>query len=243
MLIAINIGNTNITGGIFDGSKILEMWKISKNEHEELEKKILKFSKIDGVIIASVVPQITPIIKSLIKKLNLPIPIVVNSKLKLPIRISVDNPDKVGADLIANIVAAYDQYKKPVIVLDSGTATTFCLLSQEGEFTGAVIAGGLQSMSKTLSESTALLPKVEIEKPEKIIGKNTVDSMRSGIYYGYIGLVNEILKRIKKEYIDAFIIGTGGNILNVIDELPLVDEYNQSLTLEGLRIIHELNSS
>lgn len=241
MLLAINIGNTNITTGIFDGAKIVNSWKTAKENVEEFANKISKCENIDGVILSSVVPQITPSIINLINKLDLPDTLIVNKDIKLPIKLAVENPEKVGADLIANMSAANTLHSKPTIVLDCGTATTLCLLSKNSEFTGAVIAPGLRSMASALSESAALLPEVKIIKPTNTVGINTIESMQIGIYYGYVGLVRELLKKAKDEYRDATVVATGGNIKNIITEIKGIDTVEESLILRGLQIIYGLN--
>ncbi len=241
MLLAINIGNTNITTGIFKGEKIVDSWKTAKEKIEEFENKVSAFKNINGVIIASVVPNVTPRVVNVSKGLKLPDPLIVSSNLRLQIKFNVDHPEKVGADLIANMSAAQNLYPKPSTVLDCGTATTLCVLSEKSEFIGAVIAPGLRSMASALSERAALLPDIEIIKPEKIVGRNTIESMQSGIYFGYVGMVKELLKKLKEENPDAKILATGGNIKTLSTELDDIDLIDEDLVLKGLQIIYELN--
>ncbi len=241
MLLAINIGNTNITSGLFETSEFVDHWKIGKEKLTELENKFSKLKNIEGIIISSVVPQITPSVFTILKKLRFVKPLVVTSDMILPIKINVDHPEKVGSDLIANMIAAKELYRKTVIVLDCGTATTFCTLSKNGEFTGSVIAPGLRSMAKSLTENAALLPSFELIKPKSLIGHNTIEAMQSGVYFGYTGLIKEILNRLKKENPDAMIVATGGNIKSIIDEISDIDVIEENLTLKGLQIIYRLN--
>ncbi len=241
MLLAINIGNTNITAGIFEDEKIVGSWKTDKEKGEDFEDKLSNLKNIDGVIIASVVPQLTPGVIEVLKKLKLPDPMIVGSSMRLPIKLDVDHPEKVGMDLIANMAAAHELYPKPAIVLDCGTATTFCVISANSEFKGAVIAPGLQSLARSLSENAALLPDVEITKPENIVGRNTIESMQTGTYYGYLGLVKELLKKVKEENLDAKVIATGGNIKSISNDLDGIDSIDEDLVVKGLQVIYELN--
>lgn len=241
MLLALNLGNTNITFGLFDRRSLVKSWKVSIDAIGDVDSILVDISDIDGVILASVVPQITPHIISMLSKLKLPAPLIVTRELSFPIKLDINRPQELGADLVANMVAASASYSKPIIILDSGTATSFCVVSKDGEFTGAIIAPGFRMMAKSLNENTALLPEVEIVKPDVLVGKNTIESILSGVYFGYIGLVNEILRKLKYENPEAKIIGTGGNLKTFISEIKNIDEVNYTLNLEGLRIIYELN--
>lgn len=253
MILTINIGNTTTSLGVFDGEKLLVKWKIAsdskdinsyiKKLKEEFEKHHRLVKKIDGVIIGSVVPTLTPLVIEFVKRAKLPNVVVVNEKTILPITLHVDKKEEVGADIIADLIAANDLYSKPSVIIDSGTATTFSVLSSKGEFVGTVIAPGLELMAKSLFENTALLPRIAIEKPKTVIGTNTVGCMQSGVFWGYIGLLEGILKRIKHEYKNAIVIGTGGNITKIARETSQIDTIDENLTLKGLRIIYDLNTS
>lgn len=244
MLLAINIGNTNITHGIFDEEKLIFSFKTpTKNRYfgKIFEEKFRNFHVIDKVVIGSVVPNMTKLVIGELEKLSVPAPLVINSKMNLPIKLDVDYPDKVGIDLIANMVAAQRIYNKDLIIVDSGTATTFCSLSKEGIFGGSIIAIGLEVMSDSLSKNGAQLPQISIEKPGKVIGKNTVEAMQTGIYLGYIDLVDGMIKRLKNKVGDTLIIGTGGNMELIAKDIKGIDIINKDLVLEGLRIIYQLN--
>lgn len=254
MLLAINIGNSNILLGIFDGVKLVASWRLPTDpahtvgEYEDVLKKQFfekkyAFKDTTDVIIGSVVPGLTPTFLELIGKIFSGNPVVVGTGIRLPMKLLVDNPAEVGADIIANVAAAHSIYKGPAIVIDLGTATTFSVVTKRGDFSGMVIAPGLLSMAKGLTQSGALLPEVDVTAPKTIIGTNTVDCMSSGLYYGYIGLVEGLLQRIKSEsaWKDAKAIATGGLSSTFANEIHGIDFTNANLTLEGMRIIFQLN--
>ncbi len=248
MILTVNIGNTNTSFGIFDNSNLLKMWKIKTFDasfgemlEDGFESSNIPNDKIEGIIIGSVVPEITTKICKLLRKMNFPNPIIVNTELKFPIRLKVDNPDEVGSDIIANLVAANRLYPKPLVVLDSGTATTFSLLSDKSEFLGAIIAPGMELMAQSLSKNISLLPEVSLKKPDSLIGHNTIDCIRSGIYRGYIEMVRGLLFQIKKEQKNTKIVGTGGNIGILSKEIEEIDTVDEHITLKGLLQIYNLN--
>lgn len=249
MLLAINVGNSNTYFGFFDKKELIASFRIStdskrnQSEYSALfqkfsSRKAIHFDSITNVVIGSVVPKVTPKIEAFLKQ-KFPLdPLVVSGNKKLPIKLLVGNPGGVGADIIANLVAANEIYIGKILVIDFGTATTFNLLSEKSSYEGSVIAPGLDLMTNYLSEKTALLPKVSITKPKKVVGKNTVDCMTSGIFYGYIGLVEHIIKNIKKEQGKMKVIATGGNSIVLAREISGIDLVYKNLTLEGLRAIH-----
>lgn len=245
MLLAINIGNTNITVGIFNEENLEISFKIpikSTNPGNILREKLKDFSGIDGVVIGSVVPDVTPLMIEVLEKLSLSSPLVVDSKMNLPIKLNVDYPEKVGVDLLSNMVAAHMLYNNDSIILDSGTATTFCSLSKEGIFSGAVIAIGLDAMSNSLSQNGAQLPDISIKKHDGAVGKNTIEAMQLGIYWGYVDLVQGMINRLKSKVGEVLIIGTGGNLELVAKDLKGIGIIDSDLTIEGLRIIYKLNT-
>lgn len=246
MLLAIDIGNTNIVLGIFDNDKIIKTWRLETDQEKTLEEyktSINRFIevKITGVIIGSVVPSLNQLFSQLIKELFSIEPLFVSPQLKLPIKLSVDNPQEVGTDIIANTVAAHKSYPGSIILIDAGTATTFNIIVDE-TYTGTIIAPGIHAMAKSLSNSGAQLPDIEIKKTNSLIGTNTIDCMQSGIFFGYVAMVEGLLGKLKHKYPGATIISAGG-IMNVIQsELSDNITFKPNLTLEGLYIIYLLNT-
>ncbi|MBI3815126.1 MAG: type III pantothenate kinase [Nitrospinae bacterium] len=254
MLLAIDIGNTNIVLGLYQRNKLIVHWRIetdrerTEDEYAALMRglfsiKDLKFDIVKDVAVSCVVPPILSIIENLSKKYFNTSPLVVGPGIKTGIPILYDNPKEVGADRIVNAVAGYEKYGGPLIIVDFGTATTFDVVSQKGEYMGGVIAPGIGISMEALFERAAKLPKVELIKPETVIGRNTISSMQSGAIYGYAGLVDRIVEEIKKELGEkAFVAATGGLAEMVAAESKTIKEVNPFLTLEGLRIIFEKNT-
>jgi type III pantothenate kinase len=252
MLLAIDIGNTHTVLGLYDGRKLKGHFRIASNhaltgdECGILVKQLFEeYDKIKGVIICSVVPPLTPVYEEMSKKFLKAEPVVVSSDLSLGIKVLYDDPKAVGADRIANAVAAYEIYGGPVIVVDLGTATTFDVISEKGEYLGGAIAPGIETSSLNLFQRAAQLFKVSLEKPKKAIGTNTEESLRSGILFGAVGQIDEIVKRIKEELKQRRpskrkpkIIATGGLASLVAKESQTIEEVNPTLTLEGLRRIY-----
>lgn len=252
MLLAIDIGNTHTVLGIYDEKKLKAHFRVASNhaltvdECGILVKQLFEeHGKIKDVIICSVVPPLTPIYEEMSKKFLKVSSIVVSSDLPSGIRILYDNPKTVGTDRIANAVAAYEIYGGPVIVVDLGTATTFDVISERGEYLGGAIAPGIETSSLNLFQRASQLFKVSIEKPKKAIGTNTEESLRSGIVFGAVGQIDEIVKRIKEELKQRRpskrkpkVIATGGLANLVAKESKTIEEVNPILTLEGLRRIY-----
>ncbi|MCX7747349.1 MAG: type III pantothenate kinase [Clostridia bacterium] len=254
MILVMDVGNTNIVLGVYEGKKLLAHWRmgtdkdktsdefgmfmISLFNHEKLNVKM-----VEAVIIASVVPPIMYSIEHAIKKYFKVDPITVGPGVKTGINIKYENPREVGADRIVNAVAAYEIYGGPLIIVDFGTATTFCAISSKGEYLGGVICPGIKISADALFQRASKLPRIELAKPETVIGKNTIVSMQSGIVFGYVGQVDYIVKRIKKEMKEDNIkvIATGGLARLIASESETINEINALLTLEGLRIIYERN--
>ncbi|MGE4284713.1 MAG: type III pantothenate kinase, partial [Clostridia bacterium] len=200
-------------------------------------------SDIEAVIISSVVPPIMHSLERAIKKYIKIEPLIVGPGVKTGINIRYDNPREVGADRIVNAVAGYEIYGGPLIIVDFGTATTFCAINDKGEYLGGVICPGIKISMDALFQKAAKLPRIELVKPEKVIGKNTVNSMQSGAIYGYVGEVDYIVNRMKEEMGGAKVkvIATGGLARMISSESSTIDEINSLLTLEGLRIIYDRN--
>jgi len=252
MILLIDVGNTNITVGICDNDKITASWRMTTNKDltsDEIGiilRNYFMLSNIDiksikGTIISSVVPPIMYSLTHAVRKYVENDPIVVNSKSKMGLTIKYDNPKEVGADRLVNAVGAINKYKAPVIIVDFGTATTFCAINKENEYLGGVILPGIKISLNALVEKTAKLPRIEIAKPEKIIGTSTVESMQSGMYYGYAGSVDNIVKKMKSElaYDDVTVIATGGLARMIAKESETIDVIDSGLTLEGLKIIYK----
>jgi len=253
MLLVIDIGNTSSSFGVYTGKKLIESWRISTSVEktpEEYGAEILdsfdsgKIDKknISGIAISCVVPPLLPVFEQISQRYFRIKPLVVGREGELGMPVLYDNPQEVGADRLSTSIAAFELYRGPVIVVDFGTATTFDIISEKGEYIGGVIAPGVGISSQALSEKAAQLPHVDVAKPESIIGKNTRKSMQAGIVYGSIGQVREILSRIKREMGgNPKIVATGGYATLIAPEVEMIDTVNQELVLEGLRIIWERN--
>ncbi len=251
MILAIDIGNTNIGVGIFQKKKLVKNWNI-RTEREKtcdeygiiflnlLSLSGMKAEEIKSVVLSSVVPPLTPVFQDLSRSLFGVKPIVVGPGLKTGMAIFYENPLEVGADRVVAAVAAFEKHGGPCIVVDFGTAITFDAVSAKGEYLGGAIAPGIQISAEALYLKTAKLPHIEIKKPRKAIGRTTVSSMQSGLYFGYVGLVSNIIEKIKRELGEkARVISTGGFAAQISHEINSIDFHEPHLALEGLRIIHE----
>jgi len=253
VLLVIDIGNTNIVLGVYDKDRLRGNWRLGTNkgrtsdEYGILIKEILSFSdieceKISDAIISSVVPPLeSTIVQMATKYFNLE-PLIVGPGIRSGMPILYENPKEVGADRIVNSVAAFRKHKGSLIVVDFGTATTFDMVSARGEYVGGVIAPGIGISVEALFHSASKLPRVDLVRPSRVVGKNTINSIQSGIIYGYVGLVDGIVSRIKKEAKDeTAVIATGGLAGLIADESSEIDEVDENLTLDGLKIIFEMN--
>lgn len=252
MLLAIDVGNTNITCALFDKREMKASFRLitkqqrTSDEFGMLIRNLIShngygFSDVTDIIVASVVPKVNySIYSALIKYLNIT-PIEVGAGTKTGIRIALDNPRQAGADRIVDAVAAYEIYGGPVIVIDFGTATTYDLVTADGTLVGGVTAPGVQTSAASLWNATAKLPEVEIRKPATVIGKETITTMQSGIFYGQIGATEMIVRKIKEEsgLDDIKVIATGGLGQLVKNATEMIDVYDPNLTMYGLQIIYE----
>lgn len=258
MILLVDVGNTNIVLGVHDGNEYIASWRISSDGNKTSDEYSIQvmqlFSvnginskEIEGVIVSSVVPNIMHSLENMLRKCFCHEPIIVGPGIKTGINIKYDNPKEVGADRIVNAVAAYEIYKKSVIIIDFGTATTFCALRKNGDYLGGCICPGIKISSDALFERAAKLPRVELEVPKNIICKSTVTSMQSGILFGYIGQVEYIVKKMKEEIKNSkdkeepLVIATGGLANLIAKQTDVIDVVNSELTLEGLKILYEKN--
>lgn len=252
MLLTVDIGNTNITFGVFRKDVCMACFRMTTNlprtsdEYGSLLCDLLKLKDISqdmikDVIISSVVPNVMYSFRSAILKYLNRVPIFVDSKMDLGISILANNPKEVGADRIVNAVAALQQFGGPVLVIDFGTATTYDLILADGSFVARVTAPGIRISANALWRETAKLPEIEIKKPPSILAKDTVSSMQAGLVYGYIGQTKYMIERMKQEagISDWNVIATGGLGKLIAEEVEEITQYEPDLTLQGLRLIYE----
>ena len=252
MLIVLDVGNTNITGGVFDEDKIKTTFRFTtgiprtSDEYgllllDLIEKKGINAGNINDVIISSVVPNVMYSLTSgIIKYLNKK-PIIIGPGTKTGIRLNVANAHEIGADRIVDAAGAYYMYGGPVLVIDFGTATTYDLVTEDGTFETGITSPGIRTSAKSLWEDTAKLPEIEIKKPKSIMAKDTITSMQAGLVYGYIGQTEYIIDNVRKEsgLSDMKVVATGGLGRIIAEETNKIDIYDPELTLHGMRLIYD----
>lgn len=254
MILVMDVGNSNIVLGVYENKELLVHWRMGTDKEKTSDEygmfivslfkhENLDINSVEAVVIASVVPPIMYSLEHAVRKYFRVEPIIVGPGIKTGINIKIENPREVGADRIVNATAAYEMYGGPLIIVDFGTATTFCAITSKGEYIGGAICPGIKISAEALFHKAAKLPRIELAKPETVIGRNTVVGMQSGIVYGYVGKVDYLVKRMKKEMKEEGIkvIATGGLARLIATESETIDEINGLLTLEGLRIIYERN--
>lgn len=254
MLLVFDIGNTNMVLGVYYGDNLVRDWRINtdlnktSDEYGVLIKSLFDASNIslgvvDAIIVSSVVPAVMHSLENFCRKYCNISPMVVGPGIKTGLNIKYEDPKMVGADRIVNAVAAISKYNCPVIIIDFGTATTYCAVSKKGEYIGGAISPGMKISSEALFQKASKLPRVELVTPETVICKDTVSAMQAGIIYGYAGQVEKIVGLMKKELKDeeTLVIATGGLANMISQETNAIDVIDPNLTLEGLRIIYEKN--
>lgn len=253
-LLAIDIGNTDTVAGLFDESSLLAKSRLASNRETTvddayafvtaaLRNSSLPPDKVERTIIASVVPLLTPIYNETCQRIVDVPPVVVNARIKLPVRIDIDRPDEVGADRIANAAASFKQYGGPVIVVDFGTATTFDVVNRDGAYIGGVIIPGPKTAMADLARKAAQLFEIKIEPPERVVGRSTEGALKSGMFLGTVGQVDYIIERILEEtgFENCTIIATGGLAGSIERFSKHITQVEPDLTLHGLRLIAEMN--
>ncbi|MBP5160281.1 MAG: type III pantothenate kinase [Lachnospiraceae bacterium] len=259
MLLAFDIGNSNTVLGVFRDGELLTNWRIETDSHKSADEygmlvsqlfayDRLNMEDVDDIIISTVVPSVLYTLEHMSMKYFGCKPIVVESGVKTGLIIKYDNPKQVGADRIVNAVAAVNKFGGPLIIIDFGTATTFCAVTDKAEYLGGTIAPGLKISSEALFEKTAKLPKVELDEPGHTICKNTIESMQSGLIYGHMGLVEFMVREMKKELSEICgpekeikVIATGGLASMIAGGVDCIDVVDKMLTLEGLEVIYQKN--
>ncbi|TMB97267.1 MAG: type III pantothenate kinase [Chloroflexi bacterium] len=253
MLLAMDVGNTTVTLGVFEGASLRATWRFATDVGRFadeygvlmlslLRQKELSAEDIGEAVLACVVPDLEPTFVEVCHRYFGVKPLAVSAGVKTGLRILYDTPRDVGADRVADAVAASQIYGPPLIVVDLGTGTVFDAINREGEYAGGAIAPGIGIASEALFRRAAKLYRVELTRPRAAIGRNTIAAMQSGIIFGYVGLIEGIVGRMKAELgEDAKVIGTGGYAAIIARETSIIDSVNPDLTLQGLRIIHDLN--
>jgi type III pantothenate kinase len=252
-LFCVDIGNTNVVMGLYEREALVTHWRIA-TDHQKMadeyamlildlfERSGQEAAAVEGVVLASVVPPLTSIFDKLSRRYFDRAPLIVDAAVNTGVHICLDNPSEAGADRVVNAVAAFRRYGGPACVVDLGTATTFDLISAEGDYLGGAIAPGIGIAAEALFQRTAKLPRIDLVRPPNVIGKNTVHAMQSGLLFGYVGLVESLVARFRAELGPAMkVIATGGLGALIAAETNAIDVVDPWLTLEGLRLVWEMN--
>ncbi len=254
MILVIDVGNTNMTMGVFEGEKLVATFRImtktprTSDEYgimitQLLQNKGVDAEQLEGSIIASVVPDVMHSLMGGLVRYTDTRPLIVGPGVKTGIKVVTEDPRAIGADRIVDAVAAYEKYGGPILVIDFGTATTYDLITEDGKFTAGITAPGIRISSEALWKQTAKLPNIEIKKPKSILARETISSMQAGLMYGQIGQTEYIIKKVKEEsgIQNLKVVATGGLGRSIADETDTIDIYDSALTLDGLRIIYDKN--
>ena len=253
MLLVIDVGNTNMVLGVYKDTELLDHWRISTDrqrttdEYGVLIRELfylndLRADDINAIIISSVVPPVVPTLERMCQRYFGLSPLLIGPGVKTGMDIRYDNPREVGADRIVNAVAAYEKYGGPVIIVDFGTATTFCAVDAKGVYLGGSICPGICISTEALVQRTAKLPRIELKRTDSVICRNTIESMQAGVFYGFVGQVEGIVSRMRRELdMSARVVATGGLAVVIAPATKTIDVVEPMLTLEGLRIIYERN--
>lgn len=255
MLLVIDVGNTNIVLGLYEGEQLIHHFRVSTRRSATadeygallasmIERRGVDPRAVEGSILASVVPQLNRSFVDACSHYFATTPLVVGPGIKTGMPILVDQPGEVGADRIVNAVAAYDRHHCPLVVVDFGTATTFDAVTRDGEYLGGAIAPGVDVAVDGLVSRTAKLPRIELTRPDRIIGRNTIQALQAGLFYGYVGLVDELASRMRGELGEGTrVVATGGLASLFVEASETIDEVDDWLTLDGLRILHARNTA
>jgi type III pantothenate kinase len=251
MLLTIDIGNTNISLGIFKAGKFINSWRLSTTASKTIDEYYitltglfnrveLNLQTVKGIIISSVAPKVLAIVKKALARMFSLTPYILGENIEAPIRNLYERPEEVGQDRLVNALSAYHKFRKAVIVVDFGTAITFDIVSYQGEYLGGVIVPGVEISLEALVNKAALIPEVKLDRPKSLLGKNTMESVRSGIIYGFASLCDSLIEKIKEEFgKDMPVVATGGQAELIAPYCQRIDSVNPHLTLLGLKIIFD----
>lgn len=255
MLLTIDIGNTQIVFGVFEQQTLRNSWRIATDPTKTADEFGIMFVSLmresgisphdlQGTIISSVVPPLTPIIEALVETYFQHCPLVVSSDYPFGLTLEYANPKEIGTDRLVNAAAAYERYRTTLILVDFGTATTFCTVTKDGRYLGGAIAPGLKSSADALHAHTAKLPNVELARPKSVIGTDTVSSIQSGLLFGYAGLVDELVTRIQQEISQSAMVVATGGLASILAPLTrTIQDIRPFLTLEGLELLFRRQNS